>query len=105
MATRIKDTTTFGEGLLTFNVDGEDYQVTISATGGGNTLEGIANAINGNDGLPVNATVIDTGDASNPYKLVLTSELTGEDGSISITAAPANQELIDFAAELTDPAT
>jgi flagellar hook-associated protein 2 len=98
-----KDTTTFGEGLLTFNVDGEDYQVTISATGGGNTLEGIANAINGNDDLPVNATVIDTGDASNPYKLVLTSELTGEDGSISITAAPANQELIDFAAELTDP--
>ena len=51
----------------------------------GTTLEGLADLINNDSNNPgVTASVIDSGDPSTPYKLVLKSDSTGEDSRISI---------------------
>lgn len=51
-----------------------------------NTLEGIRDAINDADG-GVTATIVNDGDATNPYRLVLSSTNTGEDQSMQIVAS------------------
>lgn len=50
-----------------------------------NTLEGIRDAINMADG-GVTATIVNDGDATNPYRLVLSSTVSGVDQSIQITS-------------------
>lgn len=53
-----------------------------------NTLEGIRDAINAaNQG--VTATIVNDGDAANPYRLVLSSTESGVDQSITIAVDPA----------------
>jgi flagellar hook-associated protein 2 len=51
-----------------------------------NTLEGIRDAIN-TAGIGVSATIVNDGDATNPYRLVLSSSASGADQSISIAVA------------------
>ena len=51
-----------------------------------NTLEGIRDAINEANG-GVTATIVNDGDAANPYRLVLSSTNTGEDQSIQVVVA------------------
>lgn len=51
-----------------------------------NTLEGIRDAINDAD-IGIQASIINDGDPSNPYRLVLSSENSGESESISISVA------------------
>lgn len=74
------DTTTFGTGTITITSDGIAKTVVIDATN--NTLEGIAEAINATDGMAVTASIVNDGGA-NPYRLVLTSNSTGDDADIT----------------------
>ncbi|MFV8570564.1 flagellar filament capping protein FliD [Marinobacter sp. SBS5] len=76
-----KDTTTFGNGTLTFEVGGVTTEVTIDDSN--NTLQGIANAIN-DAGAGVSAGVVDTGSG---YRLVMTSDESGTANAISVTAS------------------
>lgn len=74
------DTTTFGTGTITITSDGVSKSVVIDATN--NTLEGIAEAINDTSGMPVTASIVNDGGAS-PYRLVLTSNTTGDAANIA----------------------
>lgn len=69
-----------GQGV-SFDYDGQSYDVTVDAAD--SSLNEIAAAINAQAGQAVQATVVNTGTASNPsYELVLTGRDTGEDFSI-----------------------
>ena len=50
-----------------------------------NTLAGIRDAINGNAGIGVTASIVNDGSATSPNRLVLTSKQTGEASSMRIT--------------------
>lgn len=65
---------------FTINVGGNDYPIPLGDT----SLQGIANAING-AGIPVTAEVVDTGNTTNPYQLVLRSTETGSTNGFTIT--------------------
>lgn len=75
-----KDSTAMGTGIMTISAGSASVDITID--GSNNTLEGIANAINSEKGLGVNASVIDTGSG---YKLVLSSQESGLENSIKIS--------------------
>ncbi len=61
----------------------ENAPVTVTINSAHNTLEGVKQAINDSD-ADVEAFVIKTGSTENPYQLLLTSDMTGEQGRISI---------------------
>ncbi|OGQ93960.1 MAG: hypothetical protein A2521_04300 [Deltaproteobacteria bacterium RIFOXYD12_FULL_57_12] len=66
-----KSTTTYKTGVLQLTVGGSVTNITINDTN--NTLSGIMSAINNSDAA-VTATIINDGDAANPYRLVLTAD-------------------------------
>jgi flagellar hook-associated protein 2 len=66
---------------LSFDVGTET--VTINLDEGERTLEGLRDAINTQAGDKVTATIIDTGDANDPYKLLIRSVDTGAANDIS----------------------
>ncbi len=70
------DTTLVGEGSLTLN--GQEIATT------GLTLNGLRDAINA-AGAGVHASVVNTGAAGTPYRLLLTSDTTGAAGAITAT--------------------
>lgn len=74
-----------GTGKITIQVGDpeETSPVGITINSAHNTLEGIRQAINDSD-AEVEAFVIKTGSAEKPYQLMLTSDLTGEQGRIKI---------------------
>jgi flagellar hook-associated protein 2 len=74
------DTTTFGTGTITITSDGVSKSVVIDATN--NTLAGIAEAINDTSGMSVTASIVNDGGAS-PYRLVLTSNATGNAADVT----------------------
>lgn len=77
-------TTALGTGDLTLTMGGKSTTITIDSTN--NTLEGIRDAINAqNAGLT--ASIVNTGDATNPYRLSLTSNTTGTTSAISTSLA------------------
>lgn len=77
-------TTALGTGDLTLTVGGASKTITIDSSN--NTLEGIRDAINAqNTGLT--ASIVNTGDATNPYRLSLTSNTTGTASAISTSLA------------------
>lgn len=77
-------TTALGTGDLTLTVGGKSTTITIDSTN--NTLDGIRDAINAqNSGLT--ASIVNTGDATNPYRLSLTSNTTGTASAISTSLA------------------
>jgi flagellar hook-associated protein 2 len=95
-----RDQTTFGSGNLTLTVDGQTKFISIQGgPDGNNTLDGIAQAINDAD-AGVTAQVVDTGQAGNPFQLVLTSEKAGSSGAISIGTDSATTELQSLASSI-----
>jgi flagellar hook-associated protein 2 len=80
-----------GEGTLKFKVgnSGTVYSVTVSAS---TTLQGLRDLINSAAGSAT-ATIINDGTGSNPYRLVLASNTSGADNTITITN---NDTTLDF---------
>ena len=68
---------------FTSNAD-PSFDVVIDSSN--NTLEGIRDAINAADG-GVSASIVNDGDATNPYRLVLSSTNTGADQSMQVVVA------------------
>jgi len=66
-----KDTLIFGTGEISFTVGTDAKSVTIAE--GENSLEGIMKAIN-NSNIGVNASILNDGSATDPYRLTLTSD-------------------------------
>lgn len=67
-----------------FTVNSTNYSIDVSALDPSEqTLDGLASAINTEAGDDVSAVVINTGDADDPYKLVLQSKETGADSQIT----------------------
>lgn len=67
-------------GTFQFTINGT--QTTITATAD-LTLEGLASEINSSSGA-LTATIINDGDALNPYRLILTSDTTGATSAITV---------------------
>lgn len=78
----VADTTSsqFGTGTLSFTYKGVNTSVVINDSN--NTLAGIKNAINDAD-FGVVASIINDGDATTPYRLLLTSVDSGADTAIT----------------------
>ena len=75
-----KNVTTLGTGTLSIKVGDVTKDITID--GSNNTLEGIANAINGEEDLAVNASVIDTGSG---FVLVFAAQNSGTENAVEIS--------------------
>jgi len=72
-----------GEGTLSVRYAGESTDITVDSDN--SSLTKVAALIDDIDGL--SAYVLDTGSASNPYKLVVQGEDTGADNTIEIDAS------------------
>ena len=72
-----------GTGKLTIGVGGKNVDIDIAE---GSTLETVRNQIN-NANAGVSATIVNTGDATNPYKLSIASKATGTDNQVSVSFA------------------
>ncbi|HOM82034.1 MAG TPA: flagellar filament capping protein FliD [Armatimonadota bacterium] len=73
-----------GTGTITIQVgSGTPGTIVIDETN--NSLAGLRDAIN-RAGLGVTASIVNDGDATHPYRLVVTSDTTGETNQITITA-------------------
>lgn len=79
-----RDSTSVGQGTLTLSVG--DKVTNIEIDGTNDTLQGLANTINGAD-AGVSAGVIDTG---NGFQLVLSADETGTANAVSISAADSD---------------
>ncbi|WP_010583801.1 flagellar filament capping protein FliD [Schlesneria paludicola] len=80
----------------TFQIQSGSQSSTITVDSTNNTLSGLAQSIN-DAGIGVKATVINTGSASQPYRLMLSSNATGTDNAIKITnnlAASSNGAIL-----------
>ncbi len=75
-----RSTTQLGTGTLDITYKSVTTNINITSTN--NTLQGVANAIN-NANAGVTASIINDGDAANPYRLVLTANDTGDDTTIT----------------------
>ncbi|RJP72593.1 MAG: hypothetical protein C4532_05870 [Candidatus Abyssobacteria bacterium SURF_17] len=89
------DTTSIGVGTVSIRV-GSGATTTISIDAANNTLAGLRDAINNSD-AGVMATIINDGSASNPYRLLLTSKLTGGANTIDATFDLTGGTAPDFA--------
>ncbi|ERS85095.1 hypothetical protein Q667_17735 [Marinobacter sp. C1S70] len=85
-----RDTTPVGTGTLTLNVGGNATDIVIDESN--NTLEGIAEAINGAN-AGVSAGIVDTGSG---YRLVMSSDESGTANEISISVADNDSNDIDM---------
>jgi flagellar hook-associated protein 2 len=72
-----------GSGVISITSGGTKYDVTIAA---GADLEQIRDAINAHE-VPVTASIINDGSATDPYKLVLTSDSTGTASGFTVNLA------------------
>jgi flagellar hook-associated protein 2 len=91
-----RDTTTNGSGVLTLQVGSGPVQlINVAST----TLDGIAAAINEN-GEGVSAQVVDTGADTNPFQLIITSEESGSEGTITLGSDSATDTFTSFVAGL-----
>lgn len=92
-------------GTFSFKL-GEDGSTLSIDIPSGTTLQGLADLINNDDSNPgVTATIADTGFGDNPYKLVLTSDETGEDNRIFIESQLSGIELTESAGAHSEPPT
>lgn len=76
-----KTTGLVGAGTLAVGLAGNTANITIAE---GSSLETIRNQIN-NAGTGVTASIVNTGDAVNPYKLSIASKTTGTDSQVSMS--------------------
>ncbi len=70
-----------GSGTFSILVGDEETEITLTAANA--TLEGMRDAINAS-GAAVTATIMNDGDATNPYRLVVSSDESGTANAISI---------------------
>jgi flagellar hook-associated protein 2 len=97
--------TTHGSGTLLFTIAGETHAVEVGGTSGfSSTLQGIADAINA-QGIDVQAQVVNTGQGTEPYKLMLTGKKTGLSQAFTVTADDADPPLSALVGELTTNTT
>lgn len=71
---------TIGQGTVSVDINGVVTDVTIDGTN--DSLTGFADSLNAVTGL--SAYVLDTGDATNPFQLVVQSETTGADAAFTL---------------------
>lgn len=90
----------FGTGTITLSL-GSRSATTIEIAEGENSLVGIKNAINNAD-AGVTASIINDGSTSNPYRLLLTGDETGQKNKISVTSSLTGGLNLDFAASAFD---
>jgi flagellar hook-associated protein 2 len=79
-------TATLGTGTIKVTVGDKTYSVEINSTN--NTLSGIKDAINNidtEDDEGITASIANSGDSTNPYRLVVSSDETGSDGAHTIS--------------------
>jgi len=88
------NTNTVGTGTITVTVAGTAHNIAINS--GNNTLGGVANAIN-TAAIGVTAQVVNTGLASNPYRLEITSNSTGSAGAFTVSTSLSGGTALDFA--------
>ncbi len=81
-----------GSGTMTVSIGGQDYEIGYTAS---TTLEELAQAINDEAGDSVTASILQTGE--NAFSLILTSNDTGADQTITISDTPdvAGSGLVD----------
>nr|MBN2276229.1 flagellar filament capping protein FliD [candidate division Zixibacteria bacterium] len=84
----------FGTGTIQLAV-GDASLTTISIDDGNNNLIGIKDAINNAD-VGVTASVINDGSSSNPYRLLLTADKTGQTNSIKLNVSLEGGETLDY---------
>ena len=72
-----------GSGTMGITVDGTTYNIAYTSS---TTLQELATAINDQAGTAVKASVLQTG--TNEYRLVLSSQNTGSDQTISVSDTP-----------------
>jgi flagellar hook-associated protein 2 len=100
-----KNTTGVGDsgGDFVMQINGSTITIADADISASTTLEDLVNLINSspdNQGL-VTASVINDGSATNPYRLVLTSDATGAANQINISSNPTN---LDFSNNHIDAA-
>lgn len=85
IATQLSDVTLQApDKTFVYSVDGTTVSLSVAAD---TTLSGLADLINNdNDNPGVTVNVIDDGDSTNPYRMVLQSDTSGEDNRISFLA-------------------
>lgn len=89
-----------GTGTIQIAVGAGSAQ-TITIDGSNNTLTGLKNAIN-QAKMGITASVISDGSSSNAYRLLLTSNATGEENEISITTNLTGGTAPDFTSSSFD---
>lgn len=91
-----KNSTTMGTGILSFKVGGTTTNINIDGTN--NTLQGIASAVNADENLAVNASVIDTGSG---FVLVFSAKESGLENAMEITVTDTGDGNSDDASGLS----
>jgi flagellar hook-associated protein 2 len=74
---------TLKDGTLTVTVGSTVTEVTIDSATGTNTLQGLSDYLS-NSVPGVNSYVLDTGAASDPYKIVVTGSATGAENAVTL---------------------
>jgi flagellar hook-associated protein 2 len=86
--------TVLGSGTVTLSLGGVE-DITVELVEGDNSLRALSEAIN-QAGGSITASLINTGDASNPHQLILTGSETGEEQTISVSTDLTGGTGIDF---------
>jgi flagellar hook-associated protein 2 len=90
----------FGTGTISIGV-GDGSAQTVIIDSGNNSLVGIKNAINGAD-LGVTASIINDGSESNPYRLILNANQTGQANQINVTSSLSGGLNLDYSSSSFD---
>ncbi|QFY77311.1 flagellar hook-associated protein 2 [Alcaligenes faecalis] len=97
--------TAIGEGgkITVRLANGKEHSLDMK--GQDTSLQGVMNAINADADLGMKATIINTGDPNEPYRLQLSAGATGEAASISSIRVDGNDDLADLLNfDASDPA-
>lgn len=89
-------TTAIGTGGQVSFTLGDGTTKSLDLTGGDTSINGIIAAINGDESLGLQATVINDGDPTNPYRLMLTSTTTGENAAVTKIEVQGNTDLANL---------
>lgn len=84
------------DGTITIALQNGDSTTIDLSEAGGTSLNDIAKAINSNHEAGLHATIINDGDESTPYRLLLTSRETGTEASVQSISIDGNAELSDL---------
>ncbi|HZP45488.1 MAG TPA: flagellar filament capping protein FliD [Candidatus Binataceae bacterium] len=94
------DTAGVGDGIVTINVGGTNYNITVDSSN--DTLDGLASAITA-AGAGVTAQVVNTGLVGAPYRLLVTSNTTGSTQGFTITSSLSGGTAPNFAQSQVGP--